>query len=154
MFGSGCGECEPSGEEPKSVSCPLRGWKHICVSVCLCELQPIVASCSSLPRCNIRPCRHLGPVAWALGGASRLGTGPDYFLHSPELNPVYVINQLHAVWAQLNHAINPVRKGLFTKIHTQMLTLHKTLQFNQQSSKATLTCRPKVSTGSLSWALW
>lgn len=53
----------------------------------------IVDGCSSLPCSNIRPRRHLGPVVWGLGGGSRLATGPDYFLHSPELNSVYAINR-------------------------------------------------------------
>lgn len=65
--------------------------------VCVHLPQLIVAGCSSLPCSNIRACRHLGPVVWALRGGNRLATGPDYFLHSPELNSVYAINQLHAV---------------------------------------------------------
>ncbi len=102
---------------------------NVCVCVCMCvHPQLIVAGCSSLPCSNIRPCRHLGPVVWALRGGNRLATGPDYFLHSPELNSVYAINQLHAVWSQLDRAINPVHKGLFTKAHARTHTHTHTTQ--------------------------
>lgn len=69
--------------------------EYVCMRAreCVRAPQVIVDVCSSLPCSNIRPCRHLGPVVWALGGGSRLATGPDYFLHSPELNSVYAINR-------------------------------------------------------------
>lgn len=123
-----------------SLSLSLNVWVCACVHPSPSSLH----GCSSLPCSNIRPCRHLGPVVWPLRGGNRLATGPDYFLRSPELNSVYAINQLHAVWSQVNHAINPVHKGLFTKVHTPTNT-HYPPHFNHQPSKATATCRPTFS---------
>lgn len=106
----------------------------LCACVCVLSVfqsererspQLIVAGCSSLPRSNIRPCRHLRPVVWALGSGTCLATGPDYFLHSPELNPVHAINQLHAVWAQLNPTVNPVHKELRYRCYKYLRNLRQ-----------------------------
>lgn len=67
---------------------------------------------------NIRPCRHLGPVVWAPQRSNRLATGPDYFLHSPELNSVYAINRGTQGDPDSTVPLTPYTKGLFTNTHT------------------------------------
>lgn len=101
------------------------------VGACMCVHVNPNCGCSSLHCSNIRPYRHLGPVAWVLGGGSRLATGPDYFLHSPELNSVYAINRCTHCDPNPTVPVTLHTKGCLQKstcTYSRTQALHRTLQ--------------------------
>ena len=74
-------------------------WLYVCVRYVYVYSPPpplqlfVAGCCSSLPPVISGLADTWDRWCGPLRGGNRLATGPDYFLHSPELNSVYAINR-------------------------------------------------------------
>ena len=122
----------------------------LCVCVCVCVCVPYVCihphqlivagCCSSLPPVISGLADTWDRWCGPLRGGNRLATGPDYFLHSPELNSVYAINR-----GTQGDPDSTVPLTLYTKGCLQTHT-HTHTHSHTHSQPRTHTATPKFTT--------
>lgn len=103
-------------------------WLYVCVHYVYVYSPPphptpppqliVAGCCSSLPPVISGHADTWDRWCGPLRGGNRLATGPDYFLHSPELNSVYAINRGTQGDPDSTVPLTPYTKGLFTNTHT------------------------------------